>query len=208
MRDRIWRMICSTSTLSDRTEKSDIVSSRYLIEIWSRGVAPRTPLHASSRAASPARSGRVAHSRRSFAAASPGRRPSNSPTRFLARRFAGALRPRGSLAALACHRFPSIAAARLPGAPVQELRGLRDTGAENPQRSYQRPCPRHRDLAGRVPHVGITVGVGPHRLPVAEQAPPRAVQYRLHHLLRVERIPEAVVVENARDIGPRREDRL
>src|SRR3954465_16008075 len=145
MRDRIWRMICSTSTLSDRTEKSDIVLSRYLIE---------------------------------------GRRPSNSPTRCLARRFAGALRLRGSLAALACHRFPAIAAARLPGAPVQELRGLRDTGAENPQRSYQRPCPRHRDLAGRVPHVGITVRVGPHRLPVAEQAPPRAVQYRLHHLLR------------------------
>jgi hypothetical protein len=33
----------------------------------SRGFAPRTPLHALSRAASPARSVRVAHSLRSFA---------------------------------------------------------------------------------------------------------------------------------------------
>src|SRR5206468_9438272 len=101
------------------------------------GVAPRTPLHAPSLAASPARSVRVAHSLHSFASyhhsrASPlglpytrprsplrrlapfaslthcirsrrtitaGRRPSDSPTRALARRFAGSLRSRRSLTA-------------------------------------------------------------------------------------------------------------
>src|SRR5262249_8641487 len=119
-----------------------------------RGFAPRTPLHALSLAASPARSVRVAHSLRSFATstsvvrgsssirgASPlglpctrsrsplrrlapfawltrcarsrrvrrssgvhlvseGLRPSDSPTRALARRFAGSRRSRGLLAAL------------------------------------------------------------------------------------------------------------
>src|SRR5919198_1116310 len=69
-----------------------------------RGFAPRTPLHAHSLAASPARSVRVAHSlslvRSSlrFIVYSEGLRPSNSPTRSLARRFAGSLRSRGSLA--------------------------------------------------------------------------------------------------------------
>src|SRR5260221_8168119 len=72
-----------------------------------RGFAPRTPLHALSRAASPAPSDRVAHSLCSFASRSAGYplfteglRPSDSPTRALARRFAGALRSRGSLALL------------------------------------------------------------------------------------------------------------
>src|SRR5204863_1873529 len=72
-------------------------------------------LHALSRAASPARAVRVARSLRSLASRLPvfissplsseGRRPSDSPARSLARRFAGARRSRGSLAALA--RFAS-----------------------------------------------------------------------------------------------------
>ena len=65
-----------------------------------RGFAPRTPLHTLSLAASPARSGRVARSLRSLAL-DRGLRPSDSPTHSLARRFAGSLRSRGSLAALA-----------------------------------------------------------------------------------------------------------
>src|SRR5918994_1861020 len=92
-----------------------------------RGLAPRTPLHAPSRAASPARSGHVARSRCSLAPtrildddsydiascrwpehvadsadhlSSEGPCPSDSPTPSLARRVAGALRSRGSFAML------------------------------------------------------------------------------------------------------------
>src|SRR6188508_3025746 len=69
--------------------------------LW--GFAPRTRLHALSRAAAPARSVRVARSRRSLAAV--GLRPSDSPARSLARRCAGALRSRGSLARSLAARF-------------------------------------------------------------------------------------------------------
>src|SRR5687767_12961673 len=75
------------------------------ISLFPRGCAPRTPLHALSRAASPARSVRVAHSLALVRAFMRGLlvlperlRPSDSPTRSLARRFAGAFRSRGSLA--------------------------------------------------------------------------------------------------------------
>src|SRR5260221_411861 len=112
--------------------------------------APRTPLHAHSLAASPARSVCVAHSLRSFASVrhglsplglpytrtrSPlrrlapfawltrsarshqfatGFRPSDSPTRALARRFAGSLRLRGSLAPLVRISSPRAFAPRTP----------------------------------------------------------------------------------------------
>src|SRR5258708_15133218 len=64
-----------------------------------RGASPRrTPLHAPSLAASPARSVRVAHSLTLVRFLSGGLRPAGPPTRSLARRFAGSLRSRGSLA--------------------------------------------------------------------------------------------------------------
>src|SRR5436190_7860005 len=69
--------------------------------VLSRGFAPRTPLHALSLAAAPARSDRVARSPLlARASMGPhllirGLRPSDSPTRALARRCAGSLRPRG-----------------------------------------------------------------------------------------------------------------
>ena len=81
--------------------------------VYPRGFAPRTPRHALSRAAAPARSARVARSPCSLASgngvrfmrrppvSSEGLRPSDSPTRALARRCVGALRSRGSLAMLA-----------------------------------------------------------------------------------------------------------
>src|SRR5262245_49740641 len=62
------------------------------------GCAPRTPRPALSRAASSARSVRVARSPCSLAIL--GLRPSDAPTRSLARRFVGAIRSRGSLAVL------------------------------------------------------------------------------------------------------------
>src|SRR3954451_25392707 len=75
-------------------------TSSCLPPVSPRGFAPRTPRHALSLAASPARSARVARSRGSLA--TPLRlRPSDFPTRPLARRFAGSLRARGSLARLA-----------------------------------------------------------------------------------------------------------
>src|SRR3954467_16003527 len=61
----------------------------------SRGFAPRTPLHALSLAATPARAVRVARSR---ARSRVWLRPSDSPARSLARRDAGSRRSRGSLA--------------------------------------------------------------------------------------------------------------
>src|SRR4029079_17290746 len=133
---------------------------------------------------------------------------SDSPTRSLARRFAGVLRARGSLAVLARNRFPAIAAAGLAGALREDLGRLGDARAEDAERAEQRLRARQLNLRGRAANLGVAVGVGPDRLPVAEQAPPRAVQHRLHHPPGVEGIPEAVVVDDARDVGPRRQHRL
>src|SRR4051812_1856795 len=96
-------------------------TSSCLPPVSPRGFAPRTPLHALSLAASPARSARVARSRGSLA--TPLRlRPSDFPTRALARRFVGSLRARGSLARLA---RGAIAASPL---------GLPDTRSRSPLR--------------------------------------------------------------------------
>src|SRR4029079_11897544 len=134
MRARICRMICSTSTLSERTEKSDMTCL--------------------------------------------------------------------------FHGLAAIAAAGLAGALREELGRLGDARAEDAERAEQRLRARQLNLRGRAANLGVAVGVGPDRLPVAEQAPPRAVQHRLHHPPGVEGIPEAVVVDDARDVGPRRQHRL
>src|SRR5262249_50446776 len=58
-----------TTTMSQGVRRSTArpsISARFLLH-YPRGFAPRTPLHAPSLAASPARSVRVAHSLRSFA---------------------------------------------------------------------------------------------------------------------------------------------
>src|SRR5258706_374355 len=96
-----------------------------------RGFAPRTPRHALSRAASSARSVRVARCR-SLARwggrlSCGGLRPSHSPTRSLARPFVGALRSRGSLPPA---RTVGGAAFTRGGAPL----GLPDTLSRAPLR--------------------------------------------------------------------------
>src|SRR5580765_3395210 len=112
---------------------------------YPRGFAPRTPRHALSRAAAPARSVRVAHSRPlvrehrqpvrvHLLVLSEGLRSSDSPTRSLARRCAGALRSRGSLAA-ARSRTPS-AGSRPPHSLIRGASplGLPDTLSRAPLR--------------------------------------------------------------------------
>src|SRR5919201_473500 len=100
MRARIWRMICSTSTLSERTEKSDIAV---------------------------------------------------------------------------------VSARRTLPAPRHEFRRLRDAGAEDAERANERLAAGQLDLGRAGAHFRIPVGIRRQPLPVAEQAPPRAFQYVLHH---------------------------
>src|SRR4051794_37916313 len=110
MRERICRMICSTSTLSERTEKSDMS---------------------------------------------------------------------------VFDRFAAIASARLAGTLSQEFRGLRDARAEDAQRAHQRLAAGELELGRVFADLRIPAGIRRHRFPVAEQAPPRAVEHGLHHALGV-----------------------
>src|SRR3954465_13060945 len=105
----------------------------------SRGFAPRTPLHALSLAATPARAVRVARSR---ARSRVWLRPSNSPARSLARRDAGSRRSRGSLAPLArafgfAPRTP-LHALSLAATPA---RAVRVAPPRRPARGSVRPPP-------------------------------------------------------------------
>src|SRR3954469_15395960 len=118
MRERICRMICSTSTLSERTEKSDMSCL-----------------------------------------------------------FQG---------------LPAIPAARLPHALGEELRRLRDAGAQDAERADQRLAAGQLELRAFPADLRIAVRVRGQRLPVAEQPAPRAGEGVAHHALGVERVPEAV----------------
>src|SRR5215471_16845396 len=107
MRERICFMICSTSTLSERTEKSDM-------SVFFQVLTP-------------------------------------------------------------------IAAAGLTHALGQELRRLGDAGAQDAERPDERLAAGQGDLRAFVADLRVAVRVGRHRLPVAEQPPPRAREDVAHH---------------------------
>ena len=68
--------------------------------------------------------------------------------------------------------------------------------------------PARVNLARRFTDVWKTVVVRCEVLPVFEQPSPRAVEHLLDLLLRVQWIPDAVVIDDAGDVGPRRQHRL
>src|SRR5215213_9425055 len=91
---------------------------------------------------------------------------------------------------------------------ADELRRLDDARAEYAERTRQRSRAREFNLGLGGANVRVSVSIGPHRLPVAKQPPPRTVEHFAHHPFCVVRIPEAVVIYHARDVGPWGEHRL
>src|SRR5262249_6122582 len=98
-----------------------------------------------------------------------------------------------SLFSIVSDRLSAIAAPRLPRPGAEDLGRFCDTGAEDAERTPERPAARQRQLRGGVADLRIAVRVGRQPFPVAEQVAPRAVEHLPHHALRVDRIPEAVV---------------
>ena len=92
--------------------------------------------------------------------------------------------------------------------PAGKLRRFPDARAEDADGLQQRAAAGLLNLRHVGADVGVAVGVRRDGLPVAEQPPPRAREHVVHQPLRVERIPEAVVVDDAGDVGPRGEHRL
>src|SRR5258708_31957113 len=101
--------------------------------------------------------------------------------------------------------LPAVPAACLAGTPGEELRCLRDAGAQDAERADEGFAARQVELGGVFTNLGETVGVRRQRLPVAEQTAPGARENAAHHALRVEGGPETVVIEDARNVRPRRE---
>ena len=71
--------------------------------------------------------------------------------------------------------------------------------ARNPVRSISAPC---------APSSGNPCCVGRERLPLLEQAAPVALEHLRHQPLGLERIPEAVVVDDAGQVRPGRQEGL
>src|SRR5258708_14001218 len=101
--------------------------------------------------------------------------------------------------------LPAIPAACLARTPCEELRCLRDAGAQDAERADEGLAARQVELGGVFTNLRETVGVRRQRLPVAEQLAPWAAEHAQHHALRVEGVPETVVIEDARNVRPRRE---
>src|SRR5258706_14527229 len=93
--------------------------------------------------------------------------------------------------------FPAIAPARLSSAASQELGRLGDAGPEDGERADEGLAARQLELGAVLADHGIAVRVRRQRLPVAEQPAPGALEHVAHHALRVDRIPETVVVDDA-----------
>src|SRR5262249_51638779 len=140
MRERICRMICSTSTLSERTEKSDI--------LFNRGASPLGLPYTRSRA----------------------------PLRRRAP-FAWLIRCAHSLS----DDLSTIAAAGLTHPFGQELGRFGDAGAQDAERPDERFAAGQGDFRGVLADLREAVRVGRQRLPVAEQAAPRAREDVAHH---------------------------
>src|SRR5262245_66549694 len=96
---------------------------------------------------------------------------------------------------------------RVPPA-ARELGGFPDARAEDADGLGERFRAGLFDFRRRGAHVREPVVAGPQLFPVAEQPAPRAVEHVLHQTLRVDGIPEAVVVDDAGDVRPWGEHRL
>src|SRR5260370_24192265 len=120
------------------------------------------------------------------------------------------LSERTEKSAIAClfQGLPAIPAAGLARTPREELRCLRDAGAQDAERADEGLTARQVELGGVFTNLRETVGVRRQRLPVAEQPAPGAREDAAHHALRVEGVPETVVIEDARNVRPRREHRF
>src|SRR5713101_4938048 len=93
--------------------------------------------------------------------------------------------------------FPAIAPARLPDPARQELGRLGDAGPEDAERADEGLAARQLELGAVLADVREAVRVRRQLLPVAEQLAPGALERVAHHALRVDRIPETVVVDHA-----------
>src|SRR6266511_2090287 len=94
---------------------------------------------------------------------------------------------------------------RFVPAAAGELRRLLDAGAEDADRLAQRAQPTVCHGRGRGPDIGEAIGGCRDSTPVLEQTSPRTVEYLLHAAFSVRRIPETVVIDDAGDVGPRRQ---
>src|SRR5258708_23367988 len=80
--------------------------------------------------------------------------------------------------------LPAIPAARLPCTPCEELRGLREAGAQDAERADEGLAARQVELGGAFTNLREPFGVRRQRLPVAAQAAPGAPQDLTHHARR------------------------
>src|SRR4029453_5157605 len=87
-------------------------------------------------------------------------------------------------------------------APRGELRRFPEAGDEHLQRGQERTQTRARHPSHVRTYVREAVLIGRKTFPVAKQPPPLACQHCVHLALGDQRVPERVVVKDARDIGP------
>src|SRR6186997_548062 len=104
-------------------------------------------------------------------------------------------------------RSAMLCACFVPAA-AGELRRFLDAHRQDAERFPQRAHAGSRDFGALVGNYGVAAAVALDVFPVPEQASPGAAEYFLHHLLCQDGVPEAVVIHDARDVGPGREYRL